>query len=141
MARKEHCFYCFDVISREFNDQVVLAPKFKEESFPLFVTWTKDNNLRGCVGSFTEQSLVLGLERYAHFSAFKDSRFSPISENEMEDLSCSVSLLINFEPSAKWNDWTIGIHGILIEYLEDGQKYSGTFLPEVAKSQSRIFLT
>ena len=33
-------------------------------------------------------------------------------------------------------DWEVGKHGIVINFAENGKKYNGTFLPEVAKEQN-----
>jgi uncharacterized protein (TIGR00296 family) len=74
--------------------------------------------------------------KYALISAFQDYRFSKISIKEVKDLSCSVSLLTNFEETKDAYDWEIGKHGIQIKFSpKGGQTYGGTFLPEVAKEQ------
>ena len=64
-------------------------------------------------------------------SAFKDSRFEPISREELEYLEVGVSLLSNFEEASCWNDFEIGKHGIRIYY----ERYQATYLPEVALEQ------
>lgn len=46
------------------------------------------------------------------FSAFKDSRFDPITLHEVDQLHCTVSILINFEKARDYRDWIVGIHGI-----------------------------
>lgn len=70
------------------------------------------------------------------FSAFKDSRFSPISKDELSKLHVSVSILRHFEDGHNYSDWEIGIHGIRIEFLtEKGSKRTATYLPEVAPEQ------
>lgn len=72
------------------------------------------------------------------FSAFRDSRFNSISLNEMPSLTCSVSLLVKFEPAQNYKDWVIGVHGIRIEYKQNGHRLNAVFLPEVALEQSNI---
>ena len=70
------------------------------------------------------------------YSAFKDSRFSPIVWDELPRLHVSVSILRHFEDSRDYLDWVIGVHGIRIEfYTEKGSKRTATFLPEVASEQ------
>ncbi|XP_077514844.1 nuclear protein AMMECR1 isoform X2 [Amblyomma americanum] len=105
---------------------------------PLFVTWNigKDKRLRGCIGTFNAMNLHSGLREYAVTSAFKDSRFSPITRDEFNKLHVSVSILRHFEDGNDYMDWEIGIHGIRIEFLtEKGSKRTATYLPEVAPEQ------
>ncbi len=79
-------------------------------------------------------SLHDGLREYAITSALRDTRFDPISKEELSKLNCSVSLLTNFEPAKSWNDWQIGKHGIRIEFVnEKGHKRNATYLPEIGK--------
>lgn len=69
-------------------------------------------------------------------SAFKDSRFTPISGDEVPRLHVSVSILRHFEDSQNFMDWEIGVHGIRIEFTtERGTKRTATYLPEVAPEQ------
>lgn len=62
---------------------------------PLFVTWKigRDQRLRGCIGTFSEMNLHNGLKEYALTSALKDSRFDPITRDELPRLTVSVSIL------------------------------------------------
>lgn len=70
------------------------------------------------------------------FSAFKDTRFSPIVLEELPRLQVSVSILRHFEEGRDYLDWVIGVHGIRIEFLnEKGSKRTATYLPEVASEQ------
>ncbi|KAJ2998676.1 hypothetical protein HDV02_004207 [Globomyces sp. JEL0801] len=132
-ASKEHGFYCFDAILDHLNgSKITRTPSFPNDEYPLFVTWKildsgYEPRLRGCIGSFNSMRLHKGLLDYARISAFKDSRFSPISLEEVDQLECGVSLLTNFEK---------GTHGVRISFKDDmDMKYSATYLPEVAESQ------
>lgn len=40
-------------------------------------------------------------------SALKDSRFPPLTREELPKLSCSVSLLTNFEDASDYLDWEV----------------------------------
>ncbi|XP_051155887.1 nuclear protein AMMECR1-like isoform X2 [Leptopilina boulardi] len=105
---------------------------------PLFVTWEigKDNQLRGCVGTFNAMQLHAGLREYAEISAFKDPRFNPISRDELPSLHVTISVLHHFEHAMDYLDWEVGVHGIRIEFHDErGSKRTATFLPEVAKEQ------
>ena len=50
-------------------------------------------------------------------------------------MSCSVSLLTNFEEAKHALDWEVGKHGIEIEFEHKKKSYGSTFLPEVAKEE------
>ena len=106
---------------------------------PLFVTWQKDGDLRGCIGTFAEDGkLGETLAQYSLIAAVRDTRFPPISEDEIPSLSCEISILSNFEVIQDPLDWEIGTHGIEIEFkenLQSQQTFRGTFLPNVAPEQ------
>ncbi|MBN3292687.1 AMMR1 protein, partial [Polypterus senegalus] len=110
----------------------------KTVEFPLFVTWKigREKRLRGCIGTFSAMNLHSGLREYTLTSALKDSRFPPMTRDELPRLFCSVSLLTNFEDVVDYLDWEVGVHGIRIEFFnEKGSKRTATYLPEVAKEQ------
>lgn len=135
----EMCFFCFDVLHFHLDRGLNLrSPSFTDDSYPLFVTWKvgREKRLRGCIGTFNALSLHAGLREYAATSAFKDSRFSPITWEEVPRLHVSVSILTHFEDSKDYLDWEIGVHGIRIEfYTERGSRRTATYLPEVAPEQ------
>lgn len=139
IASTEMCYFCFDVLyCHLYNLQAPQVPSFRNDNYPLFVTWKigKDLKLRGCIGTFNEMQLHHGLREYAVTSAMKDSRFSPVSREEFPNLQVSVSILCNFEDAADYADWELGTHGIRIEFLsERGNKKTATFLPEVPAAQ------
>lgn len=138
-ARKEMSFYCFDVLVSNLNRQEPPPdPHFTNDSYPLFVTWQigRERRLRGCIGTFTPLKLHGGLKEYALTSALKDSRFDPITRDELPRLWCAVSLLTQFEDARDYLDWEIGMHGIRMEFeTERGHHRSATYLPEVAAEQ------
>ena len=129
------CVFVFDVLISKLTKSKVKPefPKiFKNQKFPVFVTWTKgkQQNLRGCIGTFLSDDLEENLKNFAISAAFKDSRFPPINEREIPSLNCGISLLINFEDAKNCYDWELGKHGIQI-FFEDHGQHSATFLPEV----------
>ena len=86
-------------------------------------------------------NLQSGLREYAITSAFKDSRFNPITRDEFTKLSVSVSILRHFEDAIDYLDWEVGMHGIRIEFInEKGNKRTATYLPEVAPEQGEFTL-
>lgn len=42
-----------------------------------------------------------------------------------------MSLLHSFEPMSDPYDWTLGTHGIIIDFTLSGQTFGGTYLPNV----------
>uniref|UniRef100_A0A6M2DHH1 AMMECR1 domain-containing protein n=1 Tax=Xenopsylla cheopis TaxID=163159 RepID=A0A6M2DHH1_XENCH len=139
VAVSEMCFFCFDVLYCHLHNlDNPKNPLFTNDAFPLFVTWKigKDLRLRGCIGTFNPMHLHSGLREYALTSALKDSRFSPITRDEIPKLTVSVSILQHFEEAEDYMDWEIGVHGIRIEYInEKGNKRTATYLPKVAVEQ------
>ena len=139
VIRPEMCFFCFDVLYCHLHDlHPPENPSFTNDHFPLFVTWKigKEERLRGCIGTFSEMQLHSGLREYSITSAMKDSRFSPMTREELPHLKVAVSILCEFEDGEDYLDWEIGIHGIRIEFItERGSKKTATYLPEVATQQ------
>jgi AMME syndrome candidate gene 1 protein len=68
-------------------------------------------------------------------SAFDDTRFSPIPASLLPSLSCSLTLLGNFEPCEDAMDWVLGTHGLRISFVHRGRRYGATYLPDVAVEQ------
>uniref|UniRef100_H3BCD0 AMMECR1 like n=1 Tax=Latimeria chalumnae TaxID=7897 RepID=H3BCD0_LATCH len=135
----EMCCYCFDVLyCHLYGFPQPRLPRFTNDPYPLFVTWKmgRDKRLRGCIGTFSAMNLHSGLREYTLTSALKDSRFPPLTREDLPKLFCSVSLLTNFEEASDYLDWEVGVHGIRIEFInEKGVKRTATYLPEVAKEQ------
>lgn len=100
-ANKEHCKHCFDILiaTLKKEDLPEWPSNLPSIPIPLFVTWkfTKNQNLRGCIGTFAKQELKNVLPEYALTSALKDPRFKPVSLDEVKNLSVAVSLLVNFQ--------------------------------------------
>jgi len=92
-------------------------------------------DLRGCIGCLKPLPIT-SLRDYAVSSAFRDQRFAPIGEEEMQVLHCTVSLLTNFEQVRDRHDWQIGTHGIIIDFVDPrGVARNGIYLPEVMPEQ------
>lgn len=71
-------------------------------------------------------------------SAFEDGRFPPLEENELPELECGISLLVQYEKAKAWDDWVVGTHGILIDFDAGSTSFRATYLPEVAHEQGEI---
>lgn len=143
---KALALYAFESLYRELNPQAaklsisdlhkfLKSEKDYPQSAPLFITWNKNHNLRGCIGTFLSLPTESGVAEYSLVSAFQDSRFPQISALELPLLSVSVTLLDKFEPISDPEDWEIGKHGLKVKISTGGRHYSGTFLPLVAEEQ------
>lgn len=114
-----------------------LPPPPKDEEHPLFVTWNTvsqrsgHKSLRGCIGTFEAHELGRGLRDYALTAALDDTRFAPISQEELSTLSCSTTFLTNFTACRDAFDWELGVHGIRISFMHHGKRYGATYLPDV----------
>lgn len=109
-------------------------------SYPIFVTWSVisrpgHKSLRGCIGTFDPLPLQRGLSQYSLTAAFEDTRFSPIPRSLLPSLSCSLTLLADFQPCADVFDWELGTHGIRISFYYKSRRHGATYLPDVAVEQ------
>lgn len=99
--------FCFEVLESKLNNQKpqTLAEQFQHIVSPIFVTWLYENELRGCIGTFSPSPLSKILGKYALISALQDDRFDPISIKELPKLTACVSLLVNFKSDRDAFDW------------------------------------
>jgi len=111
---------------------------------PLFCTFTSkpphssDYELRGCIGTLRAPGHGITLESairdYAITASQHDSRFPPVTTlEELATLRCGISVLTAEVPADRWDAWTIGVNGITIDFVDCGNRYSATYLPEVAE--------
>lgn len=95
-----------------------------------FVTLTKNDQLRGCIGRFmADEPLYKIIQDMALSSAFNDYRFSPVTGDEMKDIEIEISVLTPLKRIYSADDFELGKHGI---YMIKGS-CSGTYLPQVAE--------
>ena len=101
--------------------------KFREPR-GVFVTLTKDGDLRGCIG-FIEPVAPLGqaVIRAAVYAATEDPRFPPVRSAEFKDLKFEISVLTPVREVSDPREVTVGRHGLII--ARDGLK--GVLLPQV----------
>ena len=94
-----------------------------------FVTLTKKDNLRGCIGRFlSEEPLYKVVQQMALAAAFEDTRFSPVRLNELNEIEIEISVLTPLKRIHSPDEFELGKQGI---YMIKGRN-SGTFLPQVA---------
>lgn len=93
-----------------------------------FVTLHRRTRLRGCVGQIESLvSLAETVQRVAINSALQDSRFRPVSSDEVSDLVIEISVLSPLEPIQP-EQIVAGLHGLLMTR----SPYRGLLLPQVA---------
>jgi len=112
------------VTEREkFEPQTVNSKLWEKKG--VFVTLTKNDELRGCVG-YTEpiEPLILAI-RDNTISATKDSRFDPIERGELNEIKIEISILGELEPTT-FDDIKKG-DGVVIKNGDGG----ATYLPQV----------
>ncbi len=79
--------------NKNFKPDEKYKEKYKEKKAS-FVTLTKNNKLRGCIGSlFSIRQLYKDVQENAINSAFHDSRFSPLEKQELKKIKIEVSIL------------------------------------------------
>jgi len=148
-------FKCFDILWRELSkklpppdqggkqqeqEPIELDIKHKQCTNPMFITWKllwMENNqryeqLRGCIGTHQQTHWEKDVPEYVLKSSLHDSRFKPITLQEVQSLSCKFSLLRAYESITDPFNWEIGKHGIIIDFEYNGRRYSSTYLPEIA---------
>lgn len=108
-----------------------LTPKLKEKS-GAFVTLKKDGRLRGCIGHIQPRtSLWHAVMENTVNSASSDMRFTPVKEEELEDIDIEISVLSPLKRINGPEDFHVGEEGILIRL----GGYQAVFLPHVATEQ------
>lgn len=111
------------------------VPEFKIESPILkenrgaFVTIQKRGQLRGCIGYIEGHGpLHKTIEEMAEAAAFRDPRFTPVTEKELPEIEIEISVLTPLKKIIDVNEIQVGKHGIIIK--KGG--FSGVLLPQVA---------
>ncbi|MFA6483101.1 MAG: AmmeMemoRadiSam system protein A, partial [Bacteroidales bacterium] len=94
-----------------------------------FVTLKISGSLRGCIGSFDpDDPLYKVVQQMAIASCSRDSRFSPVRDDELGSIRIEISVLTPMRKIQNISEIKLGTHGI---YIKKGI-YGGTFLPQVA---------
>lgn len=94
-----------------------------------FVTLHKKGGLRGCIGNFfSDKPLYRTVAEMALSAAFKDPRFSPLREDELDGIDFEISVLSPLRQIDDVAEIEVGRHGI---FITKGAS-RGVLLPQVA---------
>jgi uncharacterized protein (TIGR00296 family) len=111
----------------------------------VFVTLTRDGDLRGCIGlPYPVMPLGEAIEHAAHAAALEDPRFPPVTKSELAGILLEVTVLtvpvpLLCEPAERPAHVIVGKHGLIVR----GMGTSGLLLPQVATEygwDSKTFL-
>ena len=98
----------------------------------VFVTLTKDGQLRGCIGYMdSSRPLWENCMRSAVAAAIEDPRFPPVESAELPGLQLEISVMELPRPISSVNEFDHLKHGIII--IKGRRR--GLFLPQVAREQ------
>jgi AmmeMemoRadiSam system protein B/AmmeMemoRadiSam system protein A len=104
-------------------------PPICQEKRGAFVTLTKRDQLRGCIGYILPYfPLYKTVMEVAESATLKDSRFSPVSEKELSEIDVEISVLTVPQIIKDINQIEVGTHGLIIKK----GPYQGLLLPQVA---------
>lgn len=102
------------------------------ETWSVFVTLKKHENLRGCIGHiFPVQDLWMDIRENAIAAAFRDPRFPAVTADELPELTVEVSVLTKPREISGPEEFIVGRHGIVLNAM--GSR--AVFLPQVAPEQ------
>lgn len=118
----------FKLDKKNYDREDFFSPAL-EEKRGVFVTITKSDELRGCIGYVEgHRPLQIAVEEMSLAAAFDDPRFPPIEEEETKEIEIEISVLSPLETISDPDQIEIGKHGIIIEK----GLMRGLLLPQVA---------
>jgi AmmeMemoRadiSam system protein A len=105
------------------------APRLSEKR-GAFVTLTRGERLRGCIGMVKGAKPLYEIVRdMAQAAATQDPRFQPLEADELNDLNIEISVLSGLQKVTSARSVKVRKHGVMIK---QGNK-QGLLLPQVAK--------
>jgi uncharacterized protein len=122
-----------EALGRSINPVKENLPWLQQEG-ATFVTLTKNEELRGCIGTIEAyRPLIVDIKANAFAAAFRDPRFPPLTLDELDLVKVEVSLLSVIRPISfsseqdALSQLRAGIDGVVFEF----RNYRSTFLPQV----------
>ncbi len=132
LARKTIVYYLNNKKAPQPADLGISITEVMKSPRAVFVTLTKNSDLRGCIGDIIpRQPLYKSVISNAINSAVNDPRFPPVSISECNDITIEISALTVPQPIPSKDAIRIGIDGVI---LDKGGR-SAVFLPQVAPEQ------
>lgn len=127
-VRKQLLMIARKSLETAFSHEVYTVPEINMMR-GAFVTLRKNGELRGCIG-FLEGIMPLSDEIFtlARDAAFRDYRFLPLSESELDEITIEISVLSVPEEISSAEDFLPGRDGIILS--ASGRR--AVFLPQVA---------
>ncbi len=123
----------YDAFGRPYDETNEDFPWLHEKGAS-FVTLTQNQQLRGCIGTLeAHRPLLIDVKANAEAAAFRDPRFSPLTEAELSHTKIEISLLSAMQAMAFADEHDAlaqlqpGIDGVVFEF----GRYRSTFLPQV----------
>jgi AmmeMemoRadiSam system protein A len=130
--RKHILNYARNVIENQINGRPVLdhfIPATCEQEYGgAFVSIYVDNELRGCIGKFTDMDPLIDVVRYMSKEVLKDDRFEPVKPHELPTSVIEISIISEVDRIDEHDEIEVGKHGV---YVKAPGK-TGTYLPSVA---------
>jgi AmmeMemoRadiSam system protein A len=94
-----------------------------------FVSLHFGDELRGCIGQLNPDSELCEVVQHCVISAAaEDSRFLPVTKDELPELNIEISVLTPFQRIQRVEEIEVGRHGL---YIAQGH-FKGLLLPQVA---------
>jgi AmmeMemoRadiSam system protein A len=94
-----------------------------------FVSLHRREELRGCIGQLNPDRELYKIVQHCVLSAaLEDSRFLPVTINELKDLEIEISVLTPFHRIRNIEEIEVGRHGLYIVQAH----FRGLLLPQVA---------
>ncbi len=121
------------VVAKKPKTDIRLTPVFSSKR-GVFVTLTRDGDLRGCIGlPYPVMPLGGAIEYAAKAAALEDPRFPAVSREELGHIDLEVTILtvpvpLLCDPAERPAQVIVGKHGLIIR----GMGTSGLLLPQVA---------
>jgi hypothetical protein len=125
--------YARRTLDQYFAAQILPLPRdmnsFLKMKRGAFVTLKKNGELRGCIGHMSEDTpLCTTIGAMALQAAFNDSRFSPLSQQELDQVEIEISVLTPFTKVKNADEIVLGRDGVIVKK----ESKQAVYLPQVA---------
>lgn len=113
------------------DPQADLAPEYFYKKAGVFVSIHKNNELRGCIGTYlpTKKNVAEEVIANAIEAATDDPRFNPITEKDLADLEYEVYILQPPEPVKSLDELDPKVLGVIV--MGDKSHRSALLLPDL----------